>query len=760
MRVAARSLANMLIAFRTGALFYPTRDTRLAWVEQILADVRFDRIVRGHSTLPQHARSAVVEFCLGHIGVNSFGRRLKKAFRRVSLPDLSSIVGKRPRFDVAASEQGGTGRLDPFWTVLYGSIRVLTVTPDRSDTDSYDARIEFARRFTLDLNHGMPGVFKSPNESTGEKESHYVARDECVATLVSVGHLNKPMAAPADLDTIDIRSTEYPVYVFGSNYVWIHSDAVYTFSQAVRYPQAFENDSQVVTFTKHLLALERASFVPDTLASRDKAVETNRPAITSLSRNDVSLQFSFAMPDARFYVANVFYLKGGDPCCTDFRYKRKYLSNSCHCENRLAHWRVCVSLAALDGSKFEVLIGNSLSDFVISVVRAFYRTKENQGAHYFVNQFTGLALVSYMNDSTALGGMKVDTNQGADESSRAVTCDVHSWLRGHTNVKYWRTAPSMDSIETLLLYVPQLIVVYRPLLSESVGAANGPNVFLNYKTFEDVFIKYVLLTLKTLTTGFGDKRKTVAYKNRDSYLLFYPDVGDPQTPNTSGGQSQEDRLQSYDGATEVTDPNRATFSNVQRDVNDLFQRVFSAPSRLYVHANVLATIGFNVTAVNSGTPSRTFMHTEPGTEDNCVTVVSSSPLVVLDETNNSRPLKTEQTVQSLRVMKRAYRPGDRMLPGSGNGEDPSKRREFRETAVSLEDFWPGVYAILVSFTDTVLSDVHFAFFTAEDGNDSLDRLTGDGLTRLSRHNLNGSFQLLPPPVIYTLQQMYVRFERS
>src|SRR5436190_3585559 len=771
-RNKAQRLANLLVAFRSCAHLYPTRESRRAWVERILFDIRFGhQIVGGHNV-----REAVIQFCLGHIGVRTLGDRLRAAFRNSdnNAGTLSQLLS--PTVGVAAnaadggvssssmsaanlvSGSTGTGLLDEFWQALYEKLRSLTVTPG-STNDGYDARIEFATKVTLDLRHGMPGVIRGATEPTLK----LVADSDCAALLAAVGHLNRSMvdenvmmlnidaAAPIGL----AADAKYPVYVFGSNCIWIKSDAEYTLPYDATQPPILDEDGDVWNFIENLLLFSGGMFIPDQDACAAAAAEKNVTVVTSLSRNDVSLQLSFATPDSRFYTANLFYMRGGDMCTTDVQYLRQYLSNACQCEDRLSHWRLVVSVAAFDGGEVDQSAGGDIAKYVLALIRAFQRTKVSQGAHFFINQFTVQLLINYFQDSIALGGMNASVNI-ADDNTAANVCYMHRWLRGHTNPNYWRLVASQCKA-ALLLRVPQLIVVYRPLVSPNATATNGPNLFLNYKTFEDVMSKYVLLSLETLGTGgYGDKPRGVAYESGDNYWIFTESGGSGSLQAAANGDESNGDNTRCAAGTSVGPRGQNLygdiFLNPERDVTELFSQIFAAPSRLYVHAAVLSTLGFNVAAA-SGVPARTFMHSESDTRNMC-TVFCTCPMMVIDEATN-QPLVTPDGAQTLRVLKDSQRLGSVLhYRRAARGDRVLDDDAVKETIVSLDDFWPGVRAVMTSFREDALKHVQFVFFTATDGSQSLQRLTKNGLVRLNRFNIETS-EILPPPVLYVLQQMFV-----
>ncbi|KAG8323936.1 hypothetical protein J6590_104050 [Homalodisca vitripennis] len=745
-----RLMANLLKAFRSAAYFYPTRESRRAWLERVLFDVNFEEAVRTSvalPTIPISTKSAVMDFCLGHIGVGPFETRLLD----------TCIKRKRSRFK-GRHRPGGVRenhlQYDRYFAALCERLRPL----DSPDGDC-EIRVEFVRMFTIEPNTGVAGAI-----SLFHDNKSLVSRDECVETLVSAGgHLNRYMTESGAAAS----NTTYPVYVFGSNYVWIQSDAVYTLREMSRRPPAIDGEAHTAAFVKNLLSTTGMVFVSNLEASSVAAVNRDGPVLVSLSQNGISIRFSFVMPNSRFYTANVFYLSGGNTCATDFRYKRRYLCNACQCENRLSHWRLCVSVAALDGLGVDVTpTKGGVYGFVLDVVRAFRQTKADDDDHFLINQFTGLALINYMNDSNAVGGMV----KGANNDSSAFTCEIHRWLRGHTDDNHWLSTE--QSVAQLLLQSPQLLVVYRPLVSESATAANGPGIFLHYKTFDDVVEKYVLLSSETLRDGFAGKSKTIAYKGCDNYWVF--DVsrrtdGGENTLESTGkpvampmGDAHQRRVEpswlNADGVNEEVDTvasrrgaagNETSFFSLRKDVSDLFQRVFSAPSRLCVHVRVLSELGFNVTAVNVSKPTRLFTHTDRDTNSQC-TVICSSPMVVTcDE-------KIDPPDDSLQIMEHRQKSEGGAIMKSHNKDTV---QSFRKDTIDLDYVWSGVHAVRISFNDVVLENVNFVFFTAADGCDALERLTHEGLARMNRHNFESSWQLLPPPVVHTLHGMMLQRAR-
>lgn len=767
----AAALANLLIVFRSAAYMYPTRRSRRARVLKWLYDVRFFRTARDFTPrleVPRRACSAVVDFCLGHVGARELGDRLFAAFRdtadarkflrgrrlldninttaaAVSTAGMSSSADNVTAGVSDASVGGSIGlhRYGTFWYALYDRLRALTVAGGSGADDRYDARIEFMRDVKFDTAYGvhvlMGGMSQTPDAGG------FVEYDEFYTILATVGHARRAInvanfGQPAGSDV------ELPVYLFGSNCFWIESDALYTLSPSSRRPAAFEDGQQIVTFCQHLMSIADTELVPDVLQCRNAAVARNRPILTAVSRNEISLQVSFAMPDSHLYTADLFYMSGGNTCATYLRYRRRYLSNACKCENRLSYWRLCVSVTTFDGARIISSIGrDGVSRFVTDVVRAFYHSKSGeQGAHFYINAFTGLALVDYINDSTELGGMAEGKNiASSDDSTPALVCHTHSWLRSHLNDCYWRPVTACHAVQ-LLNETPQLLVVYRPLISESATAADGPNVFLKYKTFDDVLVKYVLLSLATLRDGYANRPKGVAYKARDCFWLF----SDTETIVQDEGEGVPSWLR------EVKEYGGPPLFDLRRDVDGLYGRVFSAPSRLYVHANVLTELGFNVAAVTEAIPARTFTHiVEPDVTANGCTVFSSSPLVVIDEKTGS-PLKSRHAVETLRVL-------------TQSAESTKAASEDRigtpvvTVTTSLDEFWPGVIAVKTSLgqVSTVLENVEFVYFTAPDGDAAVRRLTDDGLARLNRA-ITGDRRLEPisPPVLFALHRSFVRLD--
>lgn len=778
-RRRATSLANLLVVFRSAAHLYPTRQSRRERVLRWLDDIRFNKTARDYTLrldIPHSVHSCVLDFCLGHIGARTFGERLFEAFRDTNdgrkyeqtrqLIDslaVSTTASKAGHVTTAGTSDnrlvsvGGRPPSDLrdcrlFWYSLYDRLRVLTAVAgfagnvrDR-DADEYDARIEFARELKLDSRYGSIGAAEAPCTEG------FVVRDECYITLSSLGHFSRSMGArtteSGNSDTSTSASLvpffRYPVFVFGSNCVWIDSDAVYTSRSPSRRPSAFENDQQIVVFGRHLVTVTGINVVPDVLECRRVAVATNRPVITSVSRNDVSLQMTFAMPDSLLYTADVFYLSGGNTCTTDFRYRRQCLSNVCKCEDNLSLWRVCVSVAAFDGSK----IGTPpimLSKFVTDLVRSFYLAKAGErNSHFYINAFTGLALIDYVNDSTALGGM---TDVGNSPDSPAATCRIHNWLRGHASERYWHSV-SAHYAYLLLRKTPMLLVVCRPLVSEMASLADGPNVFLQYKTFEDVVVKYVSLTLYTLRRGYGNTSKGVAYKARDCFWLF---SDTPDQDENSGSEGPPTWLRAVDGYA-----GGIPLFDVRRDLDDLFRLVFSAPSRLYVDKDALTEIGFNVTAVEGPVPARCFTHTtdshgSDGEENRC-TVFCSSPLVVMDGATFA-PVEIHQESGELRILTRDERPT--IAVEVRHGVSLVKTR-----TVSLDGYWPGVDAVKTTFVgDSVLENVEFVYFIARDGDNAVGRLTAAGLSRLARDVTNDhGLETISLPVLFGLRWMIARLE--
>lgn len=786
-RQRAVSLANLLVALRSAAHLYPTRQDRRERVQRWLFDVRFFETAREYTPrleLPQQVFNAFLDFCLGHVGAHVLGERLLEAFSntdrgrrflqtRQLFDSLVASVATTRQGHVTTDEAVSAGASggdvvrdrddrDPsdlrkygtFWYALYGRLRTLTVTtvpnavPGQvgEEDDNYDARIEFGRQVTLDTRHGMAGVTAVPSANG------FVAFDECYTTLASVGHLYRStgsVSSPTGAATNTVFLAEYPVYVFGSNCFWIESDAVYTLRSSVNRPPAFENKEQIVLFARHLMSIVDTDLVPDVLECRRLAAAKNRPVITSVSRNEVSLQFSFAMPDSLMYTADLFYLSGSNTCATNLHYKRQCLSNVCKCENRLSYWRVCVSVAAFDGSRLSSPFGhNGMSRFATDAVRAFYLAKSaEKGDHFYINAFTGLALVHYTDDSIALGGMVEDDYNTASpgESTTAATCYMHSWLRGHMNERYWRPV-AVHHATDLLNNTPQLLVVCRPLISESVTAADGPNVFLKYKTFEDVLVKYVLLTSIALSRGYADSAKGIAYKTRDCFWLFSDVENSDDGERVDGNPAWLQEVDSFGSGT-----SGVPSFDMRRDTNDIFRHVFSAPSRLYVHADVLAGIGFNVTAVNVATPARTFTHTASEASENRCTVFCSSPLVVIDETTGAPLERSIHEVEVLRVLTR----------DQAQAVATSANPLFVKTTITcLDGFWPGVNAVKTTFSDPVLLNVELVYFTAPDGDGAVQRLTTDGLARLSEviANERDGFEPMSLPVLFALQHICVHLK--
>lgn len=749
----AQSLANLLVALRSTAFFYPTREGRRAWLEQLLFDVRFDETARDYAlkmVLPPPARVALVDFCSGHIGAHRFGKRINKAFRSLEKVDL-------------------------FWLTLYDQFRSLTSHPRRNE-DCYDARIEFARRITLDLHNVAPTL----TAQSSDENDAFVTYDECVCTLMSIGHLNKSVVRTtiADQPTDDLPiDTTYTVCLFGSNCIWIVSDAMYTLKPTNKRPHAFENVSETTGFINILMALARTEFIPDAAECCRASVRKMRPVITSVSRNDVSVQLSFAMPDSRFYTADIFYLSGSNKCCTDFRYKRERMSNACRCENRLTSWRMFVAVAALDDADLETPVNNLLTRFVTDVMRAFYRSKYDQGAHFYINQYTGTTLVNYMNDSVAIGGMIADANI-ADDSSAAASCDIHLWLRAHTNKRHWHPIATWH-IARILAKHHQTLVVYRPLISDTVMIADGPNVFLNYKSFDDVLTKYVLVTSNTLERGYEGTSRAIAYKCSDGFWLYSEHEQSADGERSSKGSPSDTRhtveppwkrmadkfgdsiIGTYDRSSgssktkrlKLDGSFRPPFFGMHRDTDDMFHKIFSAPSRLHVHANVLTKLGLNVTAVSAGVPARTFMHTDPTTGNSC-TVISSCPLVITDE-ESGLPIKSTSGVEALKVLQLEFDTEHGVLEQNRSPPEAGTARNFNESVVSINEFWPGVNAVRIEFEDPVLDGVQFVFFAAHDGDEAIGRLTNDGLTRLGHYNTKHSFHLLSPPVLFAVQRIFI-----
>lgn len=785
-RQRAVYLAKLLVVLRSGAHFYPTRRSRRERVLRWLFDTRFFETAREHTPrleIPHLARTAVIDFCLGHVGATTVGEQLFEAFgntddgrkfkrRRELIDSLAtaaipatstgsqnlSVTATNNVDKVGSFPSEGLQNYGLFWYTLYEQLRILTVTSkisvfgQRSVADDYDARIEFVRQVLIDTRHGL--------DNTGVTDTGgFVAYDECYSTLVSIGHLNKSMSAtkldtskPSTSSATDtVFIAQYSVHVFGSNCIWMESDALYTIKSPNRRPPAFENEEQIILFGQHLMRIVGTEFVPDVLECRKLAVGKNRPVMTSVSRNEVSLQFSFAMPDSLLYTADLFYLSGGNTCTTDLRYRRECLSNACQCENRLSYWRLCVSIAAFDGTTLAPPDKQKgLTKFVTDVVRAFYLAKSaEEGAHFYINAFTGLPLIDYTNDLVALGGMLYDENisQSAD-STTAVVCYIHTWLRGHMNEQYWRPVATGD-VGPLLRNTPQLLLVYRPLISAIAVRGDGPNIFLKYKTFEDVIVKYVLLTLNALRNGYANKPKSVAYKATDCFWIFT----DTDSVIKSRNVDNPDWLQAVESYGSQTDSRR--IFDVPRDVDDIFRRVFSAPSRLYVHSNVLTEIGFNVTAVSVATPARTFTHTDCSASENRCTIFSSSPILIIDETTGY-PMNSKYDVEVLRVLKISEKPTTNSPP-----IEDGTSSSYNKITISLEEFWPGVSAVKTTFKDPVLEHVEFVYFTAVDGDDSLRRLTANGLTRLKNKIMNDNkFEPISPPVLFALERIYARLEAN
>lgn len=777
--VDARSLANLLIAFRSSALFYPTADTRRAWVERVLGDVCFDSIVGTHTGGPSEplptVRVDVVEFCLGHIGVRDFGRRLRYSFRNSPLVRMRSLkladddgeIGELPSstslnsFHGQENEMAESGerhvpqewiaRVGNFWYAFYDQLRSLTLTLGNTN-DGYDARIEFARQFVLDTRTGLPGMMH-PNDGYG-----LVSDVDCIKTLTSFGYLNKSMASGNAMTTGDDNTagpvgsaddSKYPVYVFGSNYVWIRSNAEFTrpSAQLRRHLRpVFLDEDEVTSFTEFLVEFTGGGLIPDQEDCAAAAVEREAAVLTSMSRTPMSLQLAFALPDARFYTANLFYLRGGgESCATDFRYRREFLSNACQCENRLEYWRFSVSVAAFDGSDVNLSSNSALSDFLTDIVRAFSRVKDGQRDHYLFNKFTGLFFVSYTRSTNALGG--VVPNEVGEPA--AVCCSTHRWLSGHTDTRHWQSLASTDP-NVLLSVVPQVLVVYRPVVSEAATKASGPRIFTNYKTFDDIVLKYVLLSAHTLKNGYANEAKGVAYKSGDNYWLF----------SGGGGEARSWLLREADRFAMDTDESaddsggESRSSDARRELNEIFKRTFSAPSRLFMHAEVLSLLGFNMSGTGSAeeaqyVASLTFTHQVPGEEHNACTVICSSPTVVVDEPTG-RALENFRPNDTLLVLQYpAEQDLGRVLHTSS---DVGAR--VVKTVVSLDSFWPGVRAVNVSFRERALKHVNFVFFAATDGNRAVRRLTSYGLTELCRFNTTSTRPLLPQPVVYTLQRIF------
>lgn len=733
-RLKAKMSANALVVFRSAGNMYQTRRSRRDHVERWLASVRFFENASEYSVrtvIPTRIRSAVIDFCLGHIGACTLGRRVFEEFQ-ITDDDRRSVLDTATYDDRRSRSRVQKCRI--FWCTLYDRLRTLTAvsvldaeSDGYTEEDKYDARIEFMCQTTVDPCSGVS------NGTDGD--GGFLTFDELHTTLSTVGYMNTSVSCAEMSDTTEpaTPTDRQPVYVFGSNCIWIESDAVYTLDSPTERSSVFDNgDDELTEFGQRLTTDSGVEFIADVATCRNAAAARNRPTVTSVSNNQYSLQLVFAMPDSSLYTANVFYLCGGNTCATDLRYARRWLSNACRCENRLSCWRVCVSISAITATAHDLPDG--IPSFVQAVVRAVYEAKSGEeGSHFYLNAFSGLAIIDYNHDTTAVGG---SVTADGDRTPAATTCYIHAWLRAHSNALYWWPVVARHTTG-LLENTPQLIVVRRPLLSETIAADHGPNIFLKYKTFEDVIVKYVLLTSFLLRRGYANTRRGIAYKAADCFWLYSD--GDTQTP----ADDTPAWLRTVNAYGDIPLFDR------RRDAADLFDHVFSAPSRLYVHRSVLVDIGFNATAVQEAKTARTFLHTDAATNAPACTVFCSSPLVVIDEKTGT-PVECSQregtddpVVFELAADERSFRTPSKDVP------------PFVETVTTpLGDFWPGVDAVKTTFRDPVLKNVEFVYFTARDRSDALGRLTRDGLTRMGESIANDpDFEPMSMPVLFALQQM-------
>lgn len=735
-RLKAKMAANVLAVFRSAGNMYQTRRSRREHVGRWLASVRFFENASEYSVrtlLPTRIRSAVIDFCLGHIGACTLGGRIFEEFQitdedRRTVSDTATYDDHRSRSRVQ--------KCRIFWCSLYDRLRTLTAvsaldaaeSDEYTEEDHYDARIEFMRQTTFDPCRGVSGGT--------DEDGGFVTFDECHTTLSTVEYMNTSVTCAETTDTT-ATTDRRPVYVFGSNCIWIESDAVYTLDSPTGRSPVFDNGEELTEFGRRLTTESGVDFIADVPTCRNAAAATNRPTVTSVSNNQFSLQLIFAMPDSSLYTANVFYLSGGNTCATDLRYARRWLSNVCRCENRLSCWRVCVAISAIDAIARDLPDG--IPSFVQAVVRAVYEAKSGEeGSHFYLNAFSGLALIDYNHDTTAVGG---SVPADGDGTAAATTCYIHAWLRAHSNALFWWPVVARHTTG-LLENTPRLIVVRRPLLSETIAANHGPNIFLKYKTFEDVVVKYVLVTSSLLRRGYANTRRGIAYKAYDCFWL-YSDSDDTQSP----ADDTPAWLRTVNAYGDIPLFDR------RRDVADLFDHVFSAPSRLYVHRSVLVEIGFNVTAVQEAKPARTFLHTDAATNAPACTVFSSSPLVVIDEKTGA-PVKCRPRIGTDDPVVFESPAGERSFrPPSEEGE-PNVPQFVETVTTPLGDFWPGVDAVKTTFRDSVLKNVEFVYFTARDRSDALARLTRNGLTRMGESIANDrGFEPMSMPVLFALQQM-------
>lgn len=699
----AKSLADVILVCRSAGYFYDSRALQRAWVVQFLRDSAIENLVEhGVGVHFPGMWAALVDFCSGVVTARDF------CDAATVRSESSAAFAKRRRvvrdtsgdalWSVEPRPDRGPPPPQDLWLAAVEIIR-------RAAGDAYydiDIKVEFEREYNLDQVRSLIG-------SSGFKHPSLRAAN-CLYSVSAAGFLSKPsvFGGPA---------LNYRTYVYGSNLIRFDNSlnrlgAPFAGSRSTVHRRTGVGDANLHGFINTVLETANGALMAD---ADGPAACGSAIRFTSFSHQDVYIQFTFGVARTH-YTGTVFYLQADEFCQNDVAVKRETLTSGCRCDNRLLYWRLCASVTPINGTTIDE---PEVRRVVTAALNAF-RTVDGDGL-VAISGFTAMAM-PHMNDPAT----RPTQRPGAPPERM---CAVHDWARRNAGA-VWRMNQTRN-IQTLMRATPRLLVVYRPVMMSASTERTNHRVMTQYMSYEDTFKKYVLVSRNTLTKGYGAADDcAVAYACGNAYLLFN---------RRNGGAADDD-----DGR-----PAR------------LWRDTFAAPSCVYVHAEVLRTIGFNVTAYpgGEGAYGRAFEHTDPRTGDTC-TVVCSTLVRVVDETNDEllegatadgvrglKPLRRRAGASSDSVLEE-WRPAERV-----DDRGLSVHHRYRETGVDVSAFWPETRLVKIEFVDPALEHVCLAFFVTSG---SAGGEVEPSLERIYKFTaFCVSTGTLPAPVLFTVQQLLI-----
>lgn len=602
--------------------------------------------------------------------------------------------------------------------------------------NSVDIKIEFTREIDMCLALGLAGVM--------DTNTMYIRPADYILAAATKGLFTKAASMGGE-------SLCYMSYLYGSNVILTDS--------AIEDTGLFREVGELV-FRKMAISSSRLKVLSDKLVE----MAGDRFSLKTLSDLDITIQLTFTL-GKRTYSAAMMYLRANDPCDEVTVVKKEFLSSMCHCENRTCTWRLCCIITPVGLTSLDEHDSDDIALLVIQIFKAAVYIQPD--LLDVVSGFTGMVIPHLANDPESLGCVGNNSSTkltGKVNSTNSRVCSFHSFLAANSELP-WTLIHLPTGLKTLFTEFQQVLLVHRPVFSiQSIMRMGISNkLFTHYKTFTDYFTRHVFLDRRVVINGYSRLARGVAF-------------------------------QSYDNGYLILRANQITHRICT--MNSLYDGlIVKAPSQLYVTADVMTGLGFNIGSSFefsklNGVYTRSFDHFDRRTNKTC-TVICSVPIKILAENEiitvgdeetteivdefkllrfdesvvGAVPTTTDQDSDS--EVKSMYSPLNQ-FSSDGTRISPELSKYYTISWYDIKEFWPGVKIFRMNLgvsikrslsrnnTDDIIVNpsptdlVNFTIFTT--GSDvAYKPMSGEKLALFSHHCY--ATKTLDPPTLFTLQRI-------